>query len=204
MIRLLLFLAALALAAYGLSLLAENPGEVALTWGGVEYDVSLMVALGVVAGLAALLAFAWGVVRFVFRLPSLVSLAARARRREKGYAALSRGMVAVGSGDAHAANRHADEARKYLGDEPLTKLLRARRRSWGETAPARSPRSATCSIIRKPMRWAFAACISRRDAAATTRPRSALRCAPTSMPRFPGRRRRCSTITPRTATGPAP
>jgi HemY protein len=131
MIRLLLFLAALALAAYGLSLLAENPGEVALTWGGVEYDVSLMVALGVVAGLAALLAFAWGVVRFVFRLPSLVSLAARARRREKGYAALSRGMVAVGSGDAHAANRHADEARKYLGDEPLTKLLRAQAAQLG-------------------------------------------------------------------------
>src|SRR5208282_5178684 len=39
MIRLLLFLAALALAAYGLTWLAENPGEVALTWGGVEYDV---------------------------------------------------------------------------------------------------------------------------------------------------------------------
>ena len=125
MIRLLLFLAALALAAYGLTWLAENPGEVALTWRGVEYDVSLMVALGVVAGLAILLALAWGVVRFVFRIPSLVSLAAKARRREKGYAALSRGMVAVGSGDARAASRHAAEARKHLGDEPLAKLLRA-------------------------------------------------------------------------------
>jgi HemY protein len=125
MIRLLLFLAALALAAYGLTWLAENPGDVALTWRGVEYDVSLMVALGVVAGLAILLSFAWGVIRFVFRLPSLVSLAAKARRREKGYAALSRGMVAVGSGDARAAGRHAAEARKRLGDEPLAKLLRA-------------------------------------------------------------------------------
>ncbi len=125
MIRLLLFLAALALAAYGLTWLAENPGEVALTWRGVEYDVTLMVALGVVAGLAVVLALAWGVIRFVFRLPSLVSLAAKARRREKGYAALSRGMVAVGSGDARAASRHAAEARKHLGDEPLAKLLRA-------------------------------------------------------------------------------
>jgi HemY protein len=125
MIRLLLFLAALALAAYGLTWLAENPGQVALTWRGVEYDVSLMVALGVVAGLAILLSLAWGIIRFVFRLPSLVSLAAKARRREKGYAALSRGMVAVGSGDARAASRHAAEARKALGDEPLAKLLRA-------------------------------------------------------------------------------
>ncbi len=125
MIRLLLFLAALALAAYGLTWLAENPGQVALTWRGVEYDVSLMVALGVVAGLAILLSLAWGIIRFVVRLPSLVSLAAKARRREKGFAALSRGMVAVGSGDARAASRHAAEARKALGDEPLAKLLRA-------------------------------------------------------------------------------
>src|SRR5271163_1787002 len=125
MTRLLIFLVALALAAYGLTWLAENPGEIALTWRGVEYDVSLMVGLGVVAGLAVLLALAWGVVRFVFRLPSLVSLAAKARRREKGYAALSRGMVAVGSGDARAASRDAAEARKHLGDQPLTKLLRA-------------------------------------------------------------------------------
>ena len=125
MIRLLLFLAALALAAYGLTWLAENPGEVTLAWRGVEYKTSLMVALGVVAGLAVLLALAWGVIRFVFRIPSLVSLAAKARRREKGYAALSSGMVAVGSGDARAASRHAAEARKHLGDEPLAKLLRA-------------------------------------------------------------------------------
>lgn len=125
MIRLLLFLAALALAAYGLTWLAENPGEVALTWGGVEYDVSLMVALGVVVALAIVLSLVWGVIRFVFRLPSLVSLAAKARRREKGYAALSHGMVAVGSGDARAASRHAAEARRHLGDNPLAKLLRA-------------------------------------------------------------------------------
>jgi HemY protein len=125
MIRLLLLLVALALAAYGLTWLAENPGQVALTWRGVEYDVSLTVALGVVAALAVLLAFAWGVIRFVFRIPSLVSLASKARRREKGYAALSRGMVAVGSGDARTASRDAAEARKHLGDAPLARLLRA-------------------------------------------------------------------------------
>ena len=34
-------------------------------------------------------------------------------------------MAAVGSGDARAANRLAAEARKHLGDAPLTKLLRA-------------------------------------------------------------------------------
>ena len=54
MVRLLLFLVLLALAAYGLAWLAENPGDVALTFHGVEYDVSLMVAIAVVVGLALL------------------------------------------------------------------------------------------------------------------------------------------------------
>jgi len=125
MVRLLLFLVLLALAAYGLAWLAENPGDVALTFHGVEYDVSLMVGLAIILGLAILIAVAWAIVRFVFRIPSLMSLAARARRREKGYAALSSGMAAVGSGDARSASRLAGEARKHLGDVPLTKLLRA-------------------------------------------------------------------------------
>jgi HemY protein len=125
MVRLLLFLVLLALGAYGLAWLAENPGDVALTFHGVEYDVSLMVAIAIVVGLAIVIALAWGVIRFVFRLPSLMSLARKARRREKGYAALSGGMAAVGSGDARTATRLAAEARKHLGDAPLTKLLRA-------------------------------------------------------------------------------
>ncbi len=125
MVRLLAFLLALGLAAYGLTWLAENPGEVAVTFRGVEYDVSLMLALGAVVALAIVLGVVWSMMRFVFRIPSLISLANRARRREKGYQALSRGMIAVGSGDSRAAGKHAAEARKFLADEPLTKLLRA-------------------------------------------------------------------------------
>jgi HemY protein len=125
MIRLLLFFAALALAAYGLMWLAEHPGTVELTWFGERVEVSAMVAMGFVIALAIALGIVWTLIRFVLRIPSLVSLAARARRREKGYEALSRGMIAIGSGDARSADRHAAEARKFLADEPLTKLLRA-------------------------------------------------------------------------------
>jgi HemY protein len=125
MLRLLAFLIVLALAAYGLQWLAENPGSIAVTWRGVEYDVSLMFGLGFVLVVAIALGLLWTLIRFVFRLPSLISLASQARRREKGYDALSRGMIAVGSGDARAADRHAAEARKFLSSEPLTTLLRA-------------------------------------------------------------------------------
>src|SRR5271170_5548605 len=125
MFRLLIFLVALALAAWGLSWLADNPGAVTVTWRGVEYQLSLMLALAAVLALAVVLSIVWGVLRFIFRIPSLVSLASRARRREKGYLALSRGMIAVGHGDACAAAKHASEASRHIAHEPMTKLLKA-------------------------------------------------------------------------------
>ncbi|MBV8104768.1 MAG: heme biosynthesis protein HemY [Hyphomicrobiales bacterium] len=125
MVRLLIFLAALALAAWGLTWLSDNPGVVTVVWRGVEYKVSLMLALGVVATAAVALTIVWGVLRFVFNIPSLVTLAARARRREKGLLALSRGMIAVGAGDARAAAKHAADAGRLVAHEPMTKLLRA-------------------------------------------------------------------------------
>ena len=84
MFRLLILLAAVALAAWGLMWLADNPGVVTLTWGGVEYKFSLMLALGAVAAIAVLWSIVWGLLRFVFRIPSLMSIAARARQAREG------------------------------------------------------------------------------------------------------------------------
>jgi HemY protein len=67
----------------------------------------------------------WGLLRFVLRIPSLMSFAAQARRRNKGYEALSRGMVAAGAGDSALALRAARAAEKHLGEDALTLLLRA-------------------------------------------------------------------------------
>jgi HemY protein len=125
MVRLLIFLAALALAAWGLTWLANNPGVVDLTWRGQEYEVSLMFAIAAVLALAIAIAIVWGVLRFIFRIPSLVSVGAQTRRREKGFRALSRGMLAVGAGDARAAAKHASDASRLIGHEPMTKLLQA-------------------------------------------------------------------------------
>jgi len=125
MVRLLIFLAALALAALGLTWLANNPGVVDVTWRGEEYEVSLMFALAAVLALAIAIAIVWAVLRFVFRIPSLVSVGARTRRREKGFQALSRGMLAVGAGDARGAAKHAADASRLIGHEPMTKLLQA-------------------------------------------------------------------------------
>src|SRR5579864_3754319 len=120
MVRLLIFLAALALAAWGLTWLANNPGVVDVTWRGEEYEVSLMFALAAVVALAIAIAIVWALLRFVFRIPSLVSVGAQTRRREKGFRALSRGMLAVGAGDARGAAKHAYEANRLIGHEPMT------------------------------------------------------------------------------------
>jgi HemY protein len=125
MIRLLIFLAALAVAALALTWLANNPGVVDVTWRGEQYEVSLMFGLAAVLALAIAIGIVWGVLRFVFRVPSLVSVGAQTRRREKGFQALSRGMLAVGAGDARAAAKYASDAGRLIGQEPLAKLLQA-------------------------------------------------------------------------------
>jgi uncharacterized membrane-anchored protein len=64
MVRLLIFLAALALVAGGLTWLANNPGVVDLTWRGEQYEVSLLFALGAVLALGIAIAIVWGLPRW--------------------------------------------------------------------------------------------------------------------------------------------
>jgi HemY protein len=123
MLRLLAFLAVLGLAAWGLSWLADNPGTVSLTWRGVAHNVTLMQALGL--ALAGALAFSLllALLRFALRAPRLATRAVGRRRQRRGFAALSRGMIAVGAGDAREARRQAREADRLFGGQALTKLL---------------------------------------------------------------------------------
>ena len=125
MIRVLVFLALLAAAAAGFAWVADRPGDVTITWLGNSYETSVAVALLGVLLFAIAFTLGWGVLRLVLRVPSLLSIAARARRRNKGYAALAEGMIAAGAGDIRLAQRAADVAARNLGEEPLTLLLRA-------------------------------------------------------------------------------
>ncbi len=123
--RALAFLALLALAAFGAVWIADRPGTVTIVWNG--YEVATSLAIGLVGVLVAAVAIGllWAVVRGVIGLPEILVRGSRERRRAKGFTALSRGMVAVGSGDPLAARRHASDAERLLGPEPLTLLLKA-------------------------------------------------------------------------------
>ena len=83
MFRLLIFLAALALAAWGLSWLADNPGRGDADLAGHEYQVSLILALGAVVALALALSIVWALLQLRFSRPLAgFALLAGAQARE--------------------------------------------------------------------------------------------------------------------------
>ncbi len=125
MMRVVAFLIAVTLLSLGVVWLADRPGTVTVTWLGQRAEMSVMVAIvgvGLVAIAAVLL---WSLTRQVFRTPRRISRALHDRARRKGFAAVSRGLVAVGAGDARAALQFAGQADRGLGEEPLALLLRA-------------------------------------------------------------------------------
>lgn len=123
--RVLLYLVLLAVAAFAAVWLADRPETVSVTWAGREYTTSLAVGALAVVALAAALAAVWAGIAALLRLPSTIGQGSRRRRHAKGLSALSRGIVAVGAGDVTAARRHAGEAERLLGQQPLALLLKA-------------------------------------------------------------------------------
>lgn len=125
MVRVVFFLVLIAAFALAGAWIADRPGEVAVNWLGWRIETSVLVALAAVAAITVATIMAWSLLRLLVRSPRVLSNALHARRRRKGYQAISRGLVAVGSGDARAARKFAGEAERLAAGEPLALLLRA-------------------------------------------------------------------------------
>ncbi len=125
MIRVVIFLAFILAVALGVAWIADRPGQVVITWLGrtVELDILTAIIALLVATIALMVT--WSLIRLVLRLPSMIAFANRTRRRQKGFEAVARGMVAVSAGDARTAQKQSAEAQRLLGREPLTMLLAA-------------------------------------------------------------------------------
>src|ERR1700680_3421582 len=130
-IRIILFLAFVALIAFGAAWVADRPGAVVLTWQGWQISTSLAVAGIVFAATIVLAIFLWSALRFVLHIPDLVAVFRRERRARRGWRALSQGMIGVGAGTLAAAQRSARGARALIGEEPLTLLLAAQAAQLG-------------------------------------------------------------------------
>ncbi len=131
MVRILVFLVAVTLAAVGVARFADTPGSLTVTWLGYEVQTSVLFA----ALLLALCLFAalllWAAIRYIATRPAALSRYVHDRQEERGLEALSMGLIAVGAGDKEQARKYAGLAQKRLPGEPLTGLLRAQAAQLG-------------------------------------------------------------------------
>jgi HemY protein len=126
-IRILFYLAVVFVLGLGFAWLADRPGDLVVTFDGYRYEVSLMVAAVAVTAIVAAAMILWWLAKSIWNSPYTISRYFRVRRRDRGYQALSTGMIAAGAGDAALARRKNKEAAKLIrsDQEPLIQLLDA-------------------------------------------------------------------------------
>lgn len=127
MVRLAIFVLLLFAAAISFAWLADNPGSVTVSWPwlGSVVKLTLLQTIVTLAAILVALMLAWWVVSAVLHSPQAFGSWRAGRRRDKGYDALSRGLIAAGAGNAPLAKKLSKESGKYLEDQPLVALLDA-------------------------------------------------------------------------------
>jgi HemY protein len=139
MIRVVVFLIAVGLLALGVAWLADRPADVVITWpwldqiwpGHGRVETSLMVLGAALLATIAVLALLWILLSALLRSPFMLRRHLHHRRGERGYEAISRGLVAVGAGDLVGARKHTAETKRIAPAEPLALLLSAQAAQLG-------------------------------------------------------------------------
>src|SRR5258705_1116846 len=125
MVRIILFLGLIGLAGAGAAWVADQSGDVVLSWAGWRGETTVRVfalALGVTIVAAVIV---WSILRGVARSRARIGRKRRERRPAGGRHAITEGLLAIGRGDSTAARQHADAARRHAGHDPLALLLTA-------------------------------------------------------------------------------
>lgn len=125
MIRIIFFLFLVGVVALGAAVVADQTGDVTLSWSNWRIDTSLPVlALAFLLVLCAAM-LAWAIIRSFLRAPERLRKLRRERRQARGRNAVTQGLIAIGTGDHFAARRHADVAKRLANHDPLAMLLHA-------------------------------------------------------------------------------
>ncbi|RXH40784.1 heme biosynthesis protein HemY [Bradyrhizobium zhanjiangense] len=125
MLRIVLFLILIALAAAGGAWVADQPGDLVLTWGGLRATTTFP---GFVLGLgifAAAIVLVWSILTMIWRTPGRLRRRRHEKRHARGRHAITHGLLAIGHGDTALARRHAEAARRHAPNDPLALLLHA-------------------------------------------------------------------------------
>ncbi|MGP9814133.1 heme biosynthesis HemY N-terminal domain-containing protein [Rhodopseudomonas sp. NSM] len=125
MLRIILFLVIIALAAAGAAWVAEQPGEVVLSWNAWRAEMRLPVFILGLAGAIVAIGLVWAIIAALWRAPGRMKHGRAARRSGRAQRAITQGLLAVGHGDAAAARSHATAARRHAPHDPLALLLQA-------------------------------------------------------------------------------
>ena len=125
MIRLLWTLVKIGLVVAAAVWLAQMPGNVEIRLGDLVIEAPAGAPLVAFLFFGLLAAFSYRFWLALRRAPQAMRFGRAGRRRERGYRALSLGMVAVAAGAADEAKRRAREADRLLDGAPLTLLLAA-------------------------------------------------------------------------------
>jgi HemY protein len=125
--KVLFFFALILAAGFGFSWIADRPGDISLVWQGQSYQTTLLVAVTALVALVALVMAFWWVIRTLWTSPHSVRRFFRARKRDRGYQALSTGLIAAGAGNALLARKMSARARGLIraDQEPLIRVLDA-------------------------------------------------------------------------------
>lgn len=132
LIKIILFVAAVAVLAWGAGFLLESEGGVQVTVLGTEYSFGplqsviavglLIIAVWLLIKVVSLLVATW---HFLNGDETALSRYFDRNRERKGYDALAEGLMALASGEGRVAMAKAAKADKYLDKPALTNLLTA-------------------------------------------------------------------------------
>ena len=132
LIKILVFVAAVAGLTYGSVYLLESDGGVMITVSGVEYSLGpFQAALALIALVLAvwlaikLLGLLVAVLKFLNGDETAISRYFDRNREQKGYRALAEGLMALASGEGRLAMDKARRAERYLKKPELTNLITA-------------------------------------------------------------------------------
>lgn len=125
MVRIFSFLILLAVVALGAAWVADQNGGVVLSWNGWRAETSLPVLVLVILILAIAAMLVWTIVRAFWKAPARLRRRRHEKRQAKARHAITQGLIAVGTGDALIAHRHAGTAKRLAEHDPLTLLLQA-------------------------------------------------------------------------------
>ncbi|QOZ06310.1 heme biosynthesis HemY N-terminal domain-containing protein [Bradyrhizobium sp. CCBAU 51765] len=125
MLRIVLFLVLIALAAAGAAWVADQPGDLVLTAAGFRISTTLPRFVLLLGLFAVAVVLVWSILTAIWRTPGRLRRRRHEKRQARGRHAITHGLLAIGHGDSALARRHADAARRHAPNDPLALLLHA-------------------------------------------------------------------------------